>query len=211
MVIASNERTVLRPTTCHELKGILMNTFCKVILTLLLLSAQPILADGLLVGDVVPDFTLVNQDGEKTSLSDFKGKGIVVSFLYTRCPFPNKCPMIKKKLTSLADLSQKIGKEDQLQVMAITIDPENDTPDVLKAYAQGFDQTHDNWVFLTGSANDIARVAGGFGVLYWDEKGVINHNQKTVYIGPDGKIKVIKSGNDWRPGEFAAQIQASLE
>ena len=188
-----------------------MKKFIHFILILLVLSAQPLLADNLAVGDVVPNFTLVNQDGQKTSLSDFKGKGIVVSFLYTQCPFPNKCPMIKKKLTSLAELSQKIGKADQLQVMAITIDPENDTPEVLKAYAQGFDKSHDNWVFLTGSEKEIARVAGGFGVIYWDEKGVINHNQKTVFIGPDGRIKIIQSGNDWRPGEFAAQIQDSLE
>ena len=188
-----------------------MRKFITVVLSLFALSTLPLLADNLNVGDVVPDFTLINQDGRKTSLSDFKGKGIVVSFLYTQCPFPNKCPMIKKKLTSLADLSQKIGKADQLQVMAITIDPENDTPEVLKAYAQGFDKTQDNWVFLTGSETEIARVAGGFGVIYWDEKGVINHNQKTVFIGPDGRIKIIQSGNDWRPGEFAAQIQDSME
>ena len=67
-----------------------MRKFITVVLSLFALSTLPLLADNLNVGDVVPDFTLINQDGRKTSLSDFKGKGIVVSFLYTQCPFPNK-------------------------------------------------------------------------------------------------------------------------
>lgn len=175
-----------------------------------MLLACPAVADPIGPGDVVPNFTLINQNGKKTSLSDFRGKGVVISFLYTQCPFPEKCPMIKKKLQSLAELTATIGAADSVQVLAITIDPENDTPEVLKKYAQGFDEKHSNWLFLTGSKDDIARVAGGFGVLYWDEGGVIQHNMRTLFIDPDGVLQVSKSGSDWRPGEFAAKIKPYL-
>ena len=178
---------------------------------LFLLAYAPGLAENLSVNDVVPDFTLTNHNGGKTSLSDYKGKGVVLSFLYTTCPYPNKCPMIGKKLSSLADVIEKIGESDQVQVLAITIDPKNDTPEVLKAYAQGFDKSHKNWMFLTGSEDDIARVAGAFGVLYWDEEGAIQHNMRTVFIGPDQTVQVIKSGSDWKAGEFAAEIQRTLK
>lgn len=171
----------------------------------------PTLADGLTVGDTVPDFTLTNHKGGKTSLSDFKGKGVVVSFLFTQCPDPQKCPMIRKKLESLANLTAKIGAADKVQILAVTIDPERDTPEVLKRYAQGFDQTQNNWLFLTGDKNTIAKVAGAFGVIYWDEKGTIQHNLRTVFIGPDGRLKRSKSGNDWKPGEFAAEIDRDLK
>lgn len=165
---------------------------------------------GVALGSEVPNFQLIDQSGQKVSLSDFKGKGVIVSFLYTRCPYPDKCPMINQKLNALADLTKKLGAEDKVQVLAITLDPAHDKPEVLKAYAQGFDDTHKNWSFLTGNENDIARVAGAFGVIFWEEKGVIEHNIRTAFIDGSGKLRVLKKGSEWRPGEFAAEIKPYL-
>lgn len=177
----------------------------------LLAWAAPALAEGLKIGDTVPNFTLTDQNGKKRSLNEFRGKGVVVSFLYTQCPFPNKCPMIKKKLMGLTEVNKKIGTGNKLEVLAITLDPARDKPAVLKAYAQGFDKEHPNWHFLTGSEDDIARVAGAFGVLYWDEKGVVEHNMRTAFIDPAGNLRILKSGSDWKPGEFAAEIAPLLK
>lgn len=163
------------------------------------------------IGGEVPNFVLINQSGQKVGLSDFKGRGVIVSFLYTRCPYPDKCPMIGKKLTSLAELGSKIGQADKLQVLAITLDPAHDKPEVLKAYAQGFDEEHSNWSFLTGTEQDIARVAGAFGVLFWEENGVIEHNMRTAFIDQSGRLRLVKSGSDWKAGEFAAQIRPYLK
>jgi protein SCO1/2 len=165
----------------------------------------------ILVGEQVPDFTLVDQSGQKASLSDYKGKGVVISFLFTRCPYPDKCPMIGKKLTGLAELSEKIGKQNQLQVLAITLDPAHDKPEVLKAYARGFDERYGNWKFLTGTENEIAKVAGAFGVIYWTENGMIEHNMRTAFIDPNGTLQILKSGADWKAGQFAAEIEQYLD
>lgn len=163
------------------------------------------------IGSEVPNFSLVNQTGATVNLADFRGKGVIVSFLYTRCPYPDKCPMVGKKLKNLAELGQKIGESESLQILAITLDPAHDKPEVLKAYAQGFDEKHSNWSFLTGSEEDIAKVAGAFGVLFWEENGVIEHNMRTAFIDPQGKLRVVKSGSDWKAGEFAAQIQPFMK
>lgn len=183
------------------------------ILCLALVALLPTVsqAEMLKIGDKVPDFTLVDQEGRKTALSDFQGKGIVVTFLYTQCPFPDKCPMIGRKLTGLAKLVDKIGRDDEIQILAITLDPARDKPEVLKAYAQGFDKERSNWRFLTGTEQEIAQVAGAFGVLYWDEKGVIEHNLRTGFIGPDGVLRILKSGSKWRAGEFAAEIETEFK
>jgi len=162
------------------------------------------------IGSAVPNFQLIDQTGQEVSLSEFQGKGVIISFLFTRCPYPDKCPMIGKKLNDLAELSDKIGKGDKLQILAITLDPAHDKPEVLKAYAQGFDKTHENWKFLTGSEDAIARVAGAFGVLYWEENGVIEHNMRTAFIDKSGKLQILKSGSDWKAGEFAAEIKPYL-
>ena len=118
--------------------------------------------------------------------------------------------MVGKKLTNLAELSEKIGKGNEIQVLAITLDPAHDKPEVLKAYAQGFDEKHNNWSFLTGTEDDIAKVAGAFGVLFWEENGVIEHNMRTAFIDGSGVLRLVKSGSDWRAGEFAAEIKRFL-
>ncbi len=183
-----------------------MSRILILLFTLLSLCLVPAWAKILQIGDTVPNFTLLDQNGQETSLEQFRGQGVVLTFLYTECPFPNKCQMIAKKLTSLARLMDKIGSGDKVQLLAVTLDPARDKPEVLKAYAQGYDKDRSNWRFLTGSEKEIAQVAGGFGVLYWDDKGVIEHNMRTFYIDPQGVIQVVKSGSDWRPGEFAAEI-----
>ena len=164
----------------------------------------------ILVGEEVPNFTLLDQTNQRVSLSQFRGKGVIISFLYTRCPYPEKCPMIGKKLTDLAELSQKIGKDDQIQVLAIPLDPAHDKPEVLKAYARGFDEKHANWKFLTGTENEIAQVAGAFGVIYWTENGVVEHNMRTAFIDPSGTLRILKSGSDWKAGHLAAEIEQYL-
>lgn len=177
-------------------------------LGLILSSAQ---AAPLKIGDKVPNFELVDQNGRKVSFNSFKGKGIIVSFLYTRCPYPDKCPMIGQKLADLALLIDKTGQKDKLAVMAITLDPAYDKPEVLKAYTHGFDAARRNWSFLTGTEELIKEVASAFGVVYWTDKGIVEHNMRTAFIDPQGRLQIVKTGADWKAGEFAAEIKAALK
>lgn len=183
----------------------------KVLLALLLLTAA-VLADPtgstLKVGQKVPDFSLIDQNSKKVSLSDFKGKVVLVTFLYTQCPYPEKCPMLAQKLGKTRDLLDQVeGAKGQFQVISITLDPKRDTPEALKQYAQGQDENATNWTFMTGKASEVNKVASLFGVIYYTEKGVIDHNMRTAVLDKSGKLVKLFTGNDWKPGEAAALVR----
>ncbi len=178
---------------------------------LLFLAHTPAFSAPLRLDEEVPNFQLIDQNSQKVALKDFRGQGVIVSFLFTRCPYPDKCPMIGRKLSDLANLIERTGQKDRLQVFAITLDPAYDKPEVLKAYAQGFDKNQKNWKFLTGTENEIAQVAGAFGVAYWKENGLVEHNMRTAFIDPQGRLRVLKNGSTWRAGEFAAEIKTYMD
>lgn len=177
----------------------------------LAISQFSTLAAPLRLDEEVPDFQLIDHNSQKVSLKDFRGKGVVISFLFTRCPYPDKCPMIGRKLKDLANLVERTGDKDRLQVLAITLDPAYDKPEVLKAYMQGFDKTQKSWRFLTGTEDQIAQVASAFGVAYWNEKGLVEHNMRTAFIDPQGRLRILKNGSTWRAGEFAAEIKVFMD
>jgi protein SCO1/2 len=163
------------------------------------------------IGETVPNFTLTNQEAHKVSLQDFKGKVVLLTFLYTQCPYPDKCPMVARKLKQTKDLVDKLGDRAHFEVLAVTIDPEHDTPAVLRKYAQGLDKKMPNWDFLTGKAADVHRVASAFGVLYFDSKGTLEHNLVTAVIDREGKLVKLYGGNDWKPGEVASTLRDYLK
>ena len=184
-------------------------TLGALIVTLLAVAA---VAGPLKINDTVPNFELIDQNSQKVTFDQMRGKGVIVSFLFTRCPYPDKCPMIGRKLADLAALSKKLGEEkDDIRVMAITLDPAYDRPEVLKAYTQGFDKKHKGWTFLTGTEEQVAQVAGAFGVTYWKENGTVEHNMRTAFIDPEGRLRIVKSGSTWMAGEFAAEIKAVMD
>ncbi len=165
------------------------------------------------VGQTVPDFTLTNQDGKPTSLKSFRGKAVLLTFLYTTCPYPDKCPMIANKLSQLGVLAEGLGKaKGRFAILAVSIDPKKDTPQVLKAYAARMKGDPSTYTFLTGKPADINKVASGFGVLYWDDtKGVIDHNLRTALIDPAGKVYSILPGADWKVDEVGAKVKEMLK
>lgn len=184
----------------------------KRILSLLVFLSLAAFADPtgstLKIGQKVPNFTLTNQLGKPVSLSDFKGKAVLITFLYTQCPFPEKCPMLAEKLGKTRDLLDQVDSaKGKFQVISITLDPKRDTPENLKKYAQGQDEDTTNWSFLTGKASDVNKVASLFGVIYYTEKGVIDHNMRTAVLDQDQKLYKLFTGNDWKPGELASIIR----
>lgn len=169
--------------------------------------AQPT-GSTLKVGQKVPNFSLTDQNSKTVKLSDFKGKVVLITFLYTQCPYPDKCPMLAEKLSKTRDLLDQVeGAKNQVQMLSITLDPKRDTPENLKKYAQGYDQSATNWSFLTGKANDVAKVASLFGVIYYTEKGIIEHNMRTAVLDGEQRLRKLFTGNEWKPGEVAASVR----
>lgn len=161
-------------------------------------------------GDEVPDFALVNQAGKRIHLSQFRGKPMLVTFIYTRCPLPDFCPLMSNNFSEiLKQLKQQPQVFDKAQLLSITIDPEHDSPAVLRQYGEHYVGTTDpdfkHWQFATGSPEQVRRAADWFGLAYNGKTGQIVHNLSTVLISPDGKVAKVYIGNQWTPKELTAE------
>jgi protein SCO1/2 len=159
-------------------------------------SVRPEPNKGVAVGDLVPDFALTDQTGRLTRLSQFRGEPVAVTFVYTRCPVATACPMTMTKFARLnAALSgKKFGK-----LLSVTVDPENDTPAVLRVFASKIGADPARWKFLTGDPRAVARAAESFGVLYYPDRGQIVHSLTVAVVDPQGRLATIYFGEMWDP------------
>lgn len=167
-------------------------------------TASPEPNKGIAVGDAAPDFVLIDQTGKTVRLSDFRGEPVAVTFVYTRCPDATACPMTMAKF---AKLSALLAREKLGRLLAVTVDPANDTPAVLADYGKRIGADPARWKFLTGDPRALARVAENFGVLYYSDHGKIVHSQAVAVVDAEGRLATIYYGADWEP----EQIQKDLE
>lgn len=155
-----------------------------------------------------PDFALTDQDGQTVQLSSFRGKVVVLDFIYTRCPGP--CPLLSRKFAHLQK-QLRDGVADRVMLLSITIDPEHDTPAVLREYARRYQADTRGWKFLTGSTADIINVAYQYGVDYYgDSSGEINHLVATYIINQQGEVVKVFKGPNHSAGELLAEVQKLL-
>jgi protein SCO1/2 len=159
---------------------------------------------GIAVGDPAPDFTLTDQTGHPVRLSDFRGEPVAVTFVYTRCPVATACPMT---MTKFAKMNAALTAEKFGRLLAVTIDPQNDTVPVLRDYATRIGADPKRWKFLTGEPKAVARVAEEFGVLYYPDKGQIVHSQAVAVVDPRGRLANIYYGEQWTPESVIDDLQ----
>ncbi len=173
------------------------------------------MAAGVLdVGDQVPDTAFIDQSNHRRSLSEWKGGPVVLTFIYTRCPLPNFCPLMDQNFATLQRrLADDTALRGRVKLLTLTFDPEHDTPDVLAAHARTLKANPAVWTFLTGDTVTIERFAGklGIGVLRDpQDPSQITHNLRTFLLGADGRIEKIYSGNDWTPGTVLADLRDAV-
>ncbi|HET7453563.1 MAG TPA: MauE/DoxX family redox-associated membrane protein [Thermoanaerobaculia bacterium] len=157
------------------------------------------------VGAPFPDFHLVDQDGRTVMLSAFRGRPVVLSFVYTRCPLPWACPATIGKLA-------RVGAADPAtRFLVVTVDPANDTPAVLRDYSRQVDMSGGRWTFATGDPAEIARVAEAAGALFERDGTAITHSLVAVAIGPDGRVLGRREGREWKPEDVLADLRTLRE
>lgn len=175
---------------------------------------QIAMASGILSeGDAVPDAAFIDQDDKRRSFAEWQGSYTLVTFIYTRCPLPDYCPLMDQNFATIQEAaSEDPALEGRVRLVSITFDPEHDTPEVLAAHARKRRADPAVWTFLTGDRATIDKFAGrfGIGVLREDGSTEIQHNLRTTLVGPDGRILKIYSGNDWTPGRVLADLRAAV-
>jgi protein SCO1/2 len=158
------------------------------------------------IGEKIPDFALYDQSGAVVQSARFTGKQVMLNFIFTRCPIATMCPAATMKMMSTQKLAREAGVKN-LELVSITLDPEYDTPGVLKDYAvaRGIDTS--NFSFLTGPENAIKDLLAQFGVIAEFEGDLLKHTLTTLLINEDGRIAHRADGSSWEPADFVAKMK----
>ncbi len=159
------------------------------------------------IGQPVPDFAMTTQTGETLHLSDMRGKVVVLTFIYTRCPLPNFCPLMDKKFAGLASLlAASPARAEGTRLLSVSFDPEHDTPDVLAQHAKTQGAEPPLWTFAVAAHDELRKVASSLGLFYGPGKNEIMHNLSTAVIAPDGTLARLERGRDWEPRDLLGTI-----
>jgi protein SCO1 len=162
--------------------------------------------DLLQPGEPVPDAVFVDSTGAARRLSDWKGIALAVTFIYTRCPVPNFCPLMDRHFAEVQrGMLEDPRLADRAHLLSISFDPAYDTPAVLAAHATKVGANPRTWTMLTGARSDIEAFGSRFGVsIVPDESSApeIVHNLRTAVIDPQGRLVKIFNGSEWNPGEL---------
>lgn len=167
-------------------------------------------------GDEVPDYRLINQDGKAIRIRDYKGKALLLTFIYTRCQDPGQCTLMS---SNFAVIDQELQKQPELyaktHLLSISFDSAYDTPKVLRSYGAAYtgkysDENFTHWEFASGSADEVKGIAQYFGLRYYQdtpsgEEQVI-HSLRTALIDADGKVVKVYPRNEWKPDEILTEI-----
>jgi protein SCO1/2 len=159
--------------------------------------------------DAAPEFALISQDGTEVTLASLRGKVVAVTFIYTSCP--DVCPMLTDKLARIQDeLGSDFGSK--IAFVSITTDPERDTPEVLKGYAQAFHANLVGWSFLSGDPATVLDVAHRYGVaVVKAANGGVDHTLLTTLIDRQGNMRVQYLGYRFDEEEFRRDLQGLVD
>lgn len=165
-------------------------------------------------GDEVPNYVLKNQDGKQIRLHDYRGKALLLTFIYTRCPLPEYCTLMSNNFAQIdRQLQQSPDLYAKTHLLSVSIDPNYDSPQVLRSYGAAHTERYENetfshWEFASGE--QVKEMAQFFGLRYFDEKDQIIHGLKTAIIAPDGKVVKVYSGNEWKPEDVTNELKRAL-
>jgi protein SCO1/2 len=167
--------------------------------------------EPLKVGDPMPNYNFTNQLGQPVSFSDLKGQAVAFTFIFTRCPFPTFCPRMSQYFEAVqSQLKEMSNAPTNWHLLSITIDPQFDTPAVLKNYATQYHSDPKRWSFVTGELIDITAIAEQVGLLFYrpdpNQPAGIQHNLRTVVLTASGKVHKIIPENTWKPSEVVAAL-----
>lgn len=161
-------------------------------------------------GDPLPDCALVDSSGKPMRLAGFKGRPLALTFIFSRCPYPEFCPLINRHFQAVHTALLASPGPGNWQLLSISLDPEFDTPERLAAYVQEKQLGGPGWSFATGQPADIERLGRALGLSVARKGAEITHNLRTVLVDAAGRVQRIYSGNEWRPEDLVEDLRSEL-
>ncbi len=178
-------------------------------------SVSSVPAHVLMPGERVPDVSLTNQDGKTIRLTDFRGKAVLITFIYTRCPFPTFCPLVSSKFAAIHKAMAKIPPEyEATHLMSISLDPAYDTPPIMRAYGLNYlandPKGFEHWDFVATTLDDLNTVATAFGLEYFPQANLVPHSMNTILLATDGTVSRYWPGTEWNTSEVISALRQAI-
>jgi protein SCO1/2 len=174
-------------------------------------AAGPAITDADLLkdGDLVPDHALIDQSGTARPLGSLRGHRVALTFVYTRCPLPDFCPLMDKQFSAVQQAIRTSPELRDVRLMSVTLDPDFDTPAVLTKHAATVGADPRFWHFVTGERDEVLAFAKRFGVVTeaGEASTPVVHNLRTAVIDADGRLVTVHSGSMWTPAELVADLE----
>jgi protein SCO1/2 len=166
-------------------------------------------AEVLHPGDRVPDFSLIDQNGDSVKFSQFAGHTVAINFIYTRCPLPDYCLRSSNNFGRLQKRFQgRLGRD--LILLTVSFDTDFDQPEVLAKYARIWKADSHSWRFLTGPPAEVQRVCDLFGVGFWHGEGTMTHSLHTAIIDRAGRLVSNLEGNQFTAQQLGDLLESTL-
>jgi protein SCO1/2 len=172
-------------------------------------------ASGMLLpGSPVADVQLVDQDGAPRQLLGWQGQALAVTFIYTRCPMPDFCPLLDRQFAAVQqEVASSPDLTGRVHLVSVTMDPAYDKPAVLLEHARRVGARPELWTFATGEQAELTRLGSQLGLSILPPEPsstAIIHNLRTAVIDPAGNLSTILSGNDWRPADLVKELRRAV-
>jgi protein SCO1/2 len=170
--------------------------------------------DPLVPGDVMPNYSFTNELGKSITLADYKGQAYGLTFIFTRCQYPEFCPKMSGNFAKVAQaMTADPNAPTNWHLFTITFDVEYDTPKVLQSYSKQWRADPARWSFLTGALIDIDAITEQFGLVFpkSDTGFGFDHTMRSAIVDAQGKVFTNFIGNEWKPEEFAAALKEAAK
>jgi protein SCO1/2 len=158
-------------------------------------------------GDEIPMVSLTTSEGRALTSADLHGRITAITFIYTRCPVPDFCPLMMKRFQEVQRELESRGSPFDIQLLSVTLDPAFDTPQILEAYGASKGVDARRWQLATGTPEEIAKLTAAF-AIHVERGGVlVDHTLATAVIGRDGRVVEIWRGNGWAASELVNKLR----
>jgi protein SCO1/2 len=163
-------------------------------------------------GTPVPDLPLIDQDGRALRLDKYRGHPLLMAFSYSRCPLPDYCPLTMQNFGKIEKATANESALKGLRLLIVTLDPEYDTPAVLRPYGLKYvtgdpGRPFARFTLATGDPQDIKKLARFYGLDYFTEKRSIVHSLRTAIVDPSGRVYKVFEGNEWQVDEVMRALR----
>lgn len=157
-------------------------------------------------GDYLPNFAMIDQNGDFLQIRELRGNAFVLNFIFTRCKVATMCPASTTRMSELQELSRS-EKLENVHFVTVTFDPEFDSPGIMRSYGKNYGLENENFHLLTSTQETVDDLLRLFGILTMEEDGTINHTMATLLVDANGRIAFRKEGSKWTTDEFLKEVK----